>query len=375
MEKYVGAGPLSGIKIVDLSTVVFGPLATMILADLGAEVIKIESPGRGDVMRFAGESPTGDLGPIFTALNRNKTSLVLDLNTIEGQTELKTLLCDADVFLHNIRMRGAQRLGLDFESVRKLRSDIIYVHCAGFGSDGPYAGAPAYDDLIQAAAGYAALAAHGDTEEPKYAPSLIADKTSGLFAAYSTLAALYDRQRSGRGQFVEVPMFECFTFFNMIENLYGRTYEECPGEMSYPRAVAPSRKPYRTRDGYIGLVPYSTAQWEAFFAVAGQPEVMSDPRFAEYKQRTKSIEELYSIVAEIVAKRSSAEWLDLLRKVDIPVARYNTLDDVLRDPHLEAVSMFQQRQHPTAGEYLSVRHPVRFSAHELSVRSDPNSHT
>lgn len=375
MEKKVGTGPLSGVRIVDLSTVVFGPLATMILADLGAEVIKIESPGREDVMRFAGDSPTGDLGPIFTALNRNKASVALDLNTLEGQTELKTLLSDADVFLHNIRMSGAHRLGLDLESVRKLRSDIIYIHCAGFGSDGPYAGAPAYDDLIQAASGYASLAAYGDMEEPQYAPSLIADKTSGLFAAYATLAALYDRQRSGQGQFVEVPMFECFTFFNMIENLYGRTFEECPGEMAYPRAVAPSRKPYRTRDGYIGLVPYSTAQWETFFAIAERPETMTDPRFSDYEQRTKNIEELYGVLADIVETRSSAEWLDLLQQADIPVVRYNTLDEVLCDPHLDAVSMFQRRHHPSAGEYVSVRHPVRFSAHELSVRNDPKSHT
>ena len=363
-------GPLSGVKIVDMSTVVLGPFATMILADLGAEVIKIEN-GRGDVMRLAGPCPEPGMGPIFTCLNRNKQSVYLDVKTDEGKAALKELLKDADVFFHNVRMAGMERLGFSYDDVAKLNPSILYVHCAGYGKDGPYAARPAYDDLIQVASGFADLLRMRDGGEPSYVPSLVADKTVGLYAVYATLAGLFHRQRTGEGQFVQVPMLESFTFFHMVENLYGETWLPGTGQMAYTRSINPNRKPYPTRDGFIGLVPYSDAQWEIFFEVGGRPDVFADPRFSTYEERTKNIGELYGLIEEVARTKTTQEWLDLLEPLQIPVMGYNSNLDVLSDTHLTGVDFFQTRKHPNGTEYRSMKHPVHFSKTPASVRSDP----
>jgi len=374
MADPTSAGPLAGIRIIDMSSVVLGPFATLILADLGAEVVKVEPPGRGDLMRYAGKSATGDLGPIFTALNRNKKAIALDGKTDEGKTQLTALLKSADVFFHNVRMAGMARMGFDYEAVRAIREDIVYVHCAGFGAGGPYSHRQAYDDLIQGASGFAALNAMRSGGEPEYAPSLVADKTTGLFAVYATLAALFHRARTGQGQFVQVPMLESFTFFNMVENLYGETFLPGNGKMAYTRSINANRKPYKTADGYIGLVPYSDDQWSQFFEMGGRSGVFEDPRFATYEARTENVGALYAIIGEVARTKTTAEWLELLDAANIPAMKYNEMGEVLEDSHLNAVGFFQQREHPEAGPYRTLKHPVHFSATPAGIRIAPPRH-
>ena len=367
-------GPLAGVKIIDMSSVVLGPFATLIFGDLGADVIKIEAGQKGkagDMMRYAGASPTGDLGPIYTSLNRNKKSVQLDAKTEDGKAAIMALLKDADVFFHNVRLAGMGRLGLDYESVKAINPSIVYVHCAGFGAGGPYEKRQAYDDLIQGASGFAALNAMRSGGDPEYAPSLVADKTVGLFATYATLAALYHKERTGEGQFVSVPMLESFTFFNMVENLYGETFLPGNGKLAYTRSVNANRKPYKTKDGYIGLVPYSDKQWETFFEMGGKTGVFEDPRFSTYSARTENITDLYAIIGEVALLKTSEEWLILLDEANIPAMRYNEMGDVLADPHLNAVEFFQTRTHPEAGDYRSMKHPVAFSATPADVAIDP----
>lgn len=367
-------GPLAGVKIVDMSSVVLGPLATLIFGDLGADVIKIEAGQKGkagDMMRYAGKSPTGDLGPIYTNLNRNKKSVQLDAKDPHGKKALLALLKDADVFFHNVRLGGMARLGLDYESVKAVNPSIVYVHCAGFGQGGPYEKRQAYDDLIQAASGFAHLSSLRDGSEPAYAPSLVADKTVGLFATYATLAALYHRSKTGEGQFVSVPMLECFTFFNMVENLYGETFLPGNGKVAYTRSVNANRKPYKTLDGYIALVPYSDDQWEKFFEMGGRDGVFEDPRFSTYAARTENSLDLYGIIGEVAATKTTQEWLDLLGEANIPAMKFNQMVEVLDDEHLKAVGFFETRQHPDAGPYRSMTHPVAFSETPADVAIDP----
>ncbi len=368
------SGPLAGVKIIDMSSVVLGPFATLIFGDLGADVIKIEAGQKGkagDMMRYAGASPTGDLGPIYTSLNRNKKSVQLDAKDADGKAAILAMLKDADVFFHNVRLAGMGRLGLDYESVKAINPGIVYVHCAGFGAGGPYEKRQAYDDLIQGASGFAALNAMRSGADPEYAPSLVADKTVGLFATYATLAALYHKQKTGEGQFVSVPMLESFTFFNMVENLYGETFLPGNGKLAYTRSINANRKPYKTKDGYIGLVPYSDKQWELFFEMGGKSGVFEDPRFSTYSARTENITELYAIIGEVALLKTTDEWLNLLDEANIPAMRYNEMGDVLTDEHLQAVGFFETREHPDAGSYRSMKHPVEFSATPADVAIDP----
>ena len=367
-------GPLKGIKVVDMSTVVLGPMATLLLADMGAEVIKIEhreGNTPGDVMRYAGWSPTGDLGPIFAALNRNKKGLELNVNKAEGKRVLTQLIADADIFFHNVRMAGMKRLGFDYAAVKAINPGIVYVHCAGFGTGGPHEHRQAYDDLIQGATGFAALFEERDGGRPAYAPSLIADKTVGLFASNAALAALLHRERTGEGQFVQVPMFESFTWFNMAENLYGATFAEGDGKLGYTRSINPRRRPYPTSDGYIGIMPYSDRQWAKFFELGGRPGTMEDERFATYPRRTEHTAELYALIEEVAATKTTGEWMALLDEHHIPAMRYNRMDDMLTEEHLAATGFFQHREGEHMGAYRSMRHPVSFSATPASVHGDP----
>jgi crotonobetainyl-CoA:carnitine CoA-transferase CaiB-like acyl-CoA transferase len=365
-------GALDGVTVVDMSTVVFGPYATVMLADLGADVIKIENPsGGGEIMRRAGRAPADGMGPIFMALNRNKRSVALDVRSEPGREALARLIRGADVFFHNVRMAGMERLGFGYDAVRELREDIVYVHCAGFGSDGPYAQRQAYDDLIQGASGFADLFGRRSGGPPEYAPSLVADKTSGLYALSATLAALFHRQRTGEGQFVQVPMLEAFTHFHMVENLYGATFPDASYGMGYTRSVNPRRKPYPTLDGWIGIVPYSDAQWARFFELGGRPGVFDDPRFSDYATRTEHIGELYAIIEEVSATKTTAEWLELLGAENIPGMRFNTNEEVLTDAHLNAIGFFVEREHPDVGRYRTLAPPVRYSGTPQSIRRDP----
>ena len=373
-QKLAPTGPLAGVRIVDMSTVVLGPFSTMIMGDLGAEVIKVEPEKRGDIMRYAGASPTGDLGPIYTNLNRNKRSVALDGKSDEGKSALRVLLKDADVFFHNVRMAGMERMGFGYADVKAFNPDIVYVHCAGFGIGGAYSKRQAYDDLIQGASGFASLNAKRSGGDPEYAPSLIADKTVGLFATYATIAALFHREKTGRGQFVQVPMLESFTFFNLVENLYGETFLPGNGKLAYTRSVNPNRKPYKTKNGYIGLVPYSDEQWITFFEIGGRPGIFEDPRFSDYKSRTENIGVLYALINEVAQTKTTEEWLELLDKANIPAMRYNTMEDVLKDVHLKDVGFFEEAQHKDAGLHRRMRHPVQFSDTPANIRLDAPRH-
>ncbi|MEO1041801.1 MAG: CoA transferase [Pseudomonadota bacterium] len=363
------SGPLNGVKVIDITTVVFGPFATQVLGDLGADVLKVEH-GEGDVMRGAGRSPADGLGPIYINLNRNKRSVELDLSQDQAKEQLRGLVREADVFLHNIREVGMERLGFGYNAVRELKPDIVYVHCCGFGKGGAYEGRQAYDDLVQAASGLAGLLPISDGMAPKYLPTLIADKTAGLYAAYATIAALFHRERTGEGQAVAVPMLEAVTHLNMVENLYGHTFVPPTENLAYTRSINPRRKPFPTKDGYIAIVPYSEKQWETFFELGGRPGVFDDERFREYKKRTENIGELYEIIEEVAVGKTTDEWLDILDRSNIPAMRYNPIDNVPDDPHLASVNFFEEREHPEAGLYRSIKHPVSFSRTPADIRND-----
>jgi crotonobetainyl-CoA:carnitine CoA-transferase CaiB-like acyl-CoA transferase len=374
-------GPLKGVRVLDLTSVVFGAYATQMLGDLGADVIKVEFPGGrrgggGDIMRWAGHGQPGgpeDLGPIFMTFNRNKRSLLVDLNEARGQRVIRRLIETSDVFAASVRYAGLQRLGLDYETVKALRPDIVYVHGCGYGADGPYAGEPAYDDLIQSASGLADLLPRVDGDPtPRLLPSLVADKVSGLFMAQAVLAALFHRQRTGEGQFVEIPMLECVTSFNLAEHFYGHVYDPPTGPWAYTRVANPQRKPFPTKDGYIGLLPYTDQQWDLFFDAAGLGETFGkDPRFADYRARGSHIRELYALVDEVTPTKTSAEWLALLKPLSIPVVKMNRLDDLPDDPHLDAVGLFERYAHPEAGDYIAMRPPVTYSATPANIRRHP----
>lgn len=362
-------GPLSGVRIIDVSTVVFGPFATQILGDLGADVIKVEH-GAGDVMRHAGKSPGEGLGPIYLSLNRNKRSLKMNLAKPAAKEALRRLVKEADVFFHNVREAGMARLGFGYEDVKAINPGIIYVHCCGFGKGGAYEGRQAYDDLVQAASGVAGLLPLTDGSEPRYLPTLIMDKAAGLYSVYATIAALFHRERTGEGQFVEVPMLEAGTHLNMVENLYGQTFDPPTGRVAYTRSINPRRKPYKTKDGYIAIVPYSDKQWETFFELGNRPGVFEDERFKTYKKRTEHIGELYAIIEDVALTKTTDAWLELLDKANVPVMRYNALNEVVDDPHLKSVNFFERREHAQAGAYRSIRHPVGFSKTPADVRAD-----
>jgi crotonobetainyl-CoA:carnitine CoA-transferase CaiB-like acyl-CoA transferase len=374
-------GPLKGVRILDMTSVVFGAYATQMLGDLGADVIKIEFPGGrrgggGDIMRWAGHGQPGgpeDLGPIFMTINRNKRSVLLDLREARGARAMRRLIGTCDVLAVSVRYEGLRRLGLDYEGAKAIRPDVIYVHGAGYGADGPYAGEPAYDDLIQSASGLADLLPRVDGDAtPRLLPSLVADKVSGLFMAQAICAALFHRQRSGEGQFIEVPMLECVTSFNLAEHLYGHVYDPPTGPWAYTRVANPQRKPFPTKDGYIGLLPYTDQQWDQFFEVAGWGETFGkDPRFSDYRARSAHVAELYALVDQVTRTRTTDEWLALLKPLSIPVVRTNRLDDLVDDPHLAAVGLFERYRHPDAGAYISLRPPVRYSATPANIRRHP----
>jgi crotonobetainyl-CoA:carnitine CoA-transferase CaiB-like acyl-CoA transferase len=306
-------------------------------------------------------------------INRNKRSVLLDLREERAMKSLRRLIKTCDVFAASVRYDGLERLGLDYEAVRAIRPDIVYAHGSGYGSDGPYAGEPAYDDLIQSASGMADVLPRTDGDPtPRLLPSLIADKVSGHFMSQAILAALFHRERTGEGQFVETPMLECVTSFHLAENFFGHVYDPPTGQWAYSRVANPERKPFRTADGYIGLLPYSDVQWDQFFALAGWGETFGkDPRFADYATRGKHTRELYGLVEQVTVTKTTAEWLALLRELDIPVVKMNRLDELPDDPHLAAVGLFQRYEHPDAGAYFALRPPVRYSKTPANIRRHP----
>lgn len=364
-------GVLSGYRILDLTSVVLGPYCTQLLGDLGAEVIKVESP-EGDIMRHAGPSVSDGMGPIYLTINRNKRAVTLDLKTEGAKEVLWKLVEGCDAFFHNIRAGGMKRLGFDYESVKAVNPEIIYCHAVGYASEGHYAGLPAFDDLVQAATGASFMIPMQDgSSEPRYFPGLIADKTSALHAAYAILAGFLHKERTGRGQFIEVPMMECMVSFTMAENLYGHAFIPAKEPIAYTRSINPNRKPYRTKDGYIALMPYSDANWRAFLSLAGKPELFEDPRFSTYKARTQNISALYKEMEELALKKTTDEWIDVLNEHNVPCMRVHSLESVLDDPQIHQSGLLEERKHPTEGDYLAINNPVRFSETPARIYREP----
>lgn len=364
---------LQGIKVVDLTTVVFGPYCTQILADLGAEVIKVETPGTGDVLRWAAKAPqTAGMSPAFFGFNHGKQSIALDLKSPADAAVMQGLLAEADVFVVNVRGKALDRLGLDYPAVQAIRPDIVYVHCVGFGQDGPYADLQAYDDVIQAASGAASLLPRVDgNPAPRYLPSLIADKVAGLHAAYATLAALFHRQRTGEGQRVEVPMLEAFSNFMLSEHLGGLTFDPPVGPVGYQRQLDPDRQPFPTADGHVSIVAYTYDAWDRIFALLDDPEFLNDPRFEGGPARLANMAAMYHRIAELTPRLTTAELVARCHAVQIPAQPVRDIGAMLDDPHLSATGFFRRREHPSEGTYNEIAPPVRFGAMPATQRVTP----
>ncbi len=354
------SGPLHGVRVLDLTTVVMGPYATQILADFGADVIKVEPPD-GDVMRYAWPFRNPGMGHIFLNANRNKRSIVLDLKQEPARQACLALAKKSDVLVYNIRPQAMKRLNLAYEDVRAANPRIIYVGCFGYSQRGPYAAKAAYDDLIQGAAGIPWLLHKQGAETPRYAPIIVADRSVGQQVASAVSAALYRREKTGRGQRVDVPMFEHLLQIVLGEHLGGYTFEPQQGEAGYARMLAPDRRPYRTSDGYVCALIYNDKQWKAFFDVIGQPEKFQDPKFSHQEVRSKHYAEAYAFVAEEMKKRSTAQWIEALERADIPVQRMNSIDDIVADPHLAATGYWRFVEHPTEGRIRSMAVPSEWS--------------
>ncbi len=354
---------LEGIRIVDLTSVVFGPYATQMLADMGADVIKVEPP-QGDVSRYLGRPrTTPDMGSVHLTINRGKRSIVLDLKQEDDADVLRRLLSTADVFFHNVRAQAIKKLGFSYSSVREIKPDIIYVHGTGFAQDGPYRDLQAYDDVIQVATGTTSLLSRVDGDPtPRYLPSLIADKVAGQYGAQAILAALVHKLRTGEGQKVEVPMFEAFANFILEEHLRDATFEPEIGPIGYPRQLDPGRQPFPTADGSISIVPYTDDKMRLLFVLLGAPEILTREAFSTPLVRFRNSTALYREVAALTPAKTTAEWMKLFAENDIPAMAARDLADVFNDPHLKETEFFRLREHPDSGAFHEMTPPIRFSA-------------
>ncbi len=364
-------GPLQGIRIVDLSSVLMGPSATQALGDMGADVIKVE-PLDGDTTRRVGPGRSETMGSNFLNMNRSKRSIALDLKHPSGRKVMARLIANSDVLIHNIRPDAAQRLGLSYADVSAINAKIVYCALTGFGSGGTYSGQPAYDDLIQGLAALPALYAQcGDI--PRYVPTPIADRVAGLHAVIAVTGALLHRERCGEGQAVEVPMFESVAHVVLADHMYGRTFEPPIGQAGYNRVLSPSRHPYKTADGWLCVLIYNDRHWQSFFELIGRHDLAADPRFTTMRSRNLHIDELYDLLAKTLLDRSTAQWIEALHSVDIPAGPMNTLDSLIDDPHLAAAGFFETISHPTEGPIRTMRPPIGWSASKPeSFRPAPN---
>lgn len=355
------SGPLTGIRILDMTSVLMGPYATSILGDMGADVIKLESP-EGDLIRQVGPSRSGAMGGMFMHANRSKRSIVVDLKKPAGRDVALNLARTADILIYNLRPQAMERLGLSYETVASTREDILYVGTFGFGQDGPYAAKPAYDDLVQGLCAVPALIADAGDGTPRYAPINIADRVVGLHALTAILAALRHRDRTGQGQRIDVPMFETMAGFVLGDHFGGLSYEPPLDGGGYARLLAPDRRPFRTADGYLCAVIYTDRHWQRFIDIAGQGQWRSDPRFLSHASRTRHMVEIMKSVAAIFLTRPTADWERLLGEADIPHARMHTLDSLVNDPHLAEVGFFPTSEHPSEGTIRTLRVASQWSA-------------
>ena len=355
------SGPLTGVRVIDLTTVVMGPFATQILADLGADVVKVEAP-EGDVLRHIAPMRHPGMGHIFLHHNRSKRSIVLDLKQPAGREALLRLARAGDVLIYNVRPQAMRRLRLAYDDVTAVNPRIIYVGAYGYSERGRYAGQPAYDDLIQGMAALPSIFADAGADRPRYVPTAIADRITGLAAVNAVTAALYCRERTGKGQAIEVPMFETLTHMVLGDHMCGRTFDPPVEPIRYERMLASQRAPYATKDGYVCVLVYNDKHWRSFFKLIGREEMFeSDPRFSSQEARSRNIGEVYAFVAESMATRTSAEWLRLLKEADIPVAPLNSIDDVIDDPHLGESGFFVMAEHPTEGRLRMMAAPGAWS--------------
>jgi crotonobetainyl-CoA:carnitine CoA-transferase CaiB-like acyl-CoA transferase len=362
-------GPLAGVRVVDCTTVVLGPWAAQQLGDLGADVIKVEPP-EGDTTRQLGPMRHPGMGAFYLAVNRNKRSIVLDLKQESARRVLLRLAERADVLLHNYRPQAARRLGLSYEMFRAVNPGLVYVATYGFRAAGPYGDKPAYDDIIQAASGIASLQS-ALVGEPRYVPTIVADKTSSMTVLAAMLAALYHKARTGEGQEVEVPMFESLVAWVMVEHLYGETFVPPLESAGYRRILNPYRRPFKTKDGYLAILPYTDQNWRDFFTLTGRHDLLHDARFKTFGTRLRHIEVLYEELGMIAGTRTNAEWLAELDRHNIPAMIVNSLETLLRDPQLEATGFWQIVEHPSEGTMRLPGIPATYSKTPGDIRRLP----
>lgn len=352
------SGPLEGVRIVEFTSVVLGPWACQLLADMGADVVKVESP-QGDSNRQLGAHRHKGMAALYLTCNRNKRSVALDVKAPGGREAVLDLVRGADVFVHNNRPQVMTKLGLDYEAMQAVNPAIVYCGAYGYSRRGPYGTRGALDDSIQSVSGIAMLNKMV-LGEPRYLPTVLCDKTTAITVVYAVLAALFRRERTGRGQEIEVPMFETMVNFVMAEHLWGMTFEPPAGPPGYVRLMSEHRRPYRTKDGYIAILPYMNAHWDKFCEVTGRQDLLEDPRFRTMADRTRNIDDTYAETAKIMATRTTQEWLDLFEQTSVPVNRVNTLEEVVSDPHLVATGFWQTVDHPTEGKLRTTAFPVNF---------------
>ena len=363
------AGALEGIKILDLTSVGFGPYACQILGDYGAEVIKIESP-EGDITRGIAPFRNKGMGHFFINANRNKKSLVLDLKTQKGKAAFFKLVEKSDVVMTSIRPAAMERLGIDFRACKQINPSLIYVALVGFGQSGPYAKRPAYDDIIQGVSGMAAMQG-GREGDPTFVNASVCDKICSQIAAHATLAALFARTKSGTGQLVEVPMFESMVGFNLVEHQSGMTFDPPLGSTGYERSMVKYRRPYATRDGFVCALPYTTKHWKSFFSIMHREDMLNDPRVLDPKVRSEKIGELYELVSDLVADWDTEDLLKALEEGDIPHGEAAQLYDLKNDDHLKAVGFFQTHEHQSEGTIKLTSPPVKLSETPTNIRRLP----
>ena len=352
------SGPLAGYRIIDMTSIVMGPFATQILGDNGADIIKVEAP-EGDVMREVQPSRNPGMGTFLLNANRNKRSIVLDLKKPQAREALKKLIAGADALVSTIRPAAMARLGLGYEDCQGLNPKLVYLSAHGYSEAGPYAGKPAYDDVIQGLCGMAAVQAGADGA-PRFVASPIIDKIVAVHIVYALTMALLHRERTGEGQHVEVPMFETMVSFQLLEHAAGMVFEPPLGPPGYVRVLSPHRRPYATQDGYVCVLPYTTRQWQRFFELAGRPEMVDDERVTDRARRSEAVGELYAMVADAVAEWPTDALLEALEAADIPAGRVNALEDVPSDPHLSGINFFRQHDHPSEGKIVLSEVPITF---------------
>lgn len=354
-------GPLVGVRVIDMTSILMGPYAAQLLGDMGADVIKVEAPV-GDMVRDLGPMQNPRMGSLYLHVNRSKRGLVLDLKQPAGLEAVKKLLATADVLLYNVRPQAMARLGLGYDVVHKINLRLLYVGTFGFGQDGPYAAKPAFDDLIQGAIGLPSLIKQAGSDVPRYVPSNIVDRTVGLYAVTSLCAALFHREKTGRGQKIDIPMFETMISHLLSDHIGGQTFDPPNGPPGYPRLLASERRPYKTADGFVCAVIYSDKQWASFFKAIGRSEIFeNDPRFLNLTVRTQHINDLQALAAKIFLERTTNAWLALLDQADIPTMPLHTLETIFDDPHLKAVNMFEWTEHPTEGRVRRVAVPTTWT--------------